>query len=270
MLVGEEFLAKRSTAAPIGKAQKSSEPSEATAIHTSILRLTLALEESRSYWQHGDPSVSVPEKTKIAFEQRWFGGKSLHRVQYILRSFASRYDAFPAALNVLGKWRSMDLSTRQVLCHWHLQLSDPIYRKFTGEYLIQRRDLHDPKVDRAAVLRWVKAEFPDKWSDSTCVQFASKLLSAALEAGLVSKRDPRTLLFPTVPDHALGYLLYLLRQTRIAGSLTSNPYLASVGLDSEGLRARTLPGVSVRTMMGLVEFEWAYPNLEAWAREVLP
>lgn len=111
----------------------------------------------------------------------------------------------------------MDLATRQAVCRWHLQLSDPIYRSFTGECLLQRRSLHEPKVDRNAVLRWVKASFPDKWSDSTCVQFASKLPSAALEAGLVSKRDPRTLTFPKVPDQALAYLRYLLRETRFEG-----------------------------------------------------
>lgn len=37
-----------------------------------------------------------------------------------------------------------------------------------------------------------KTEFPDCWSEATAVQFASKLLSAASEAGLVSpKRNPR-------------------------------------------------------------------------------
>jgi hypothetical protein len=121
------------------------------------------------------------------------------------------------------------------------------------------------------VLRWVKAEYPGKWSDSTAVQFASKLLSAATEAGLVAKREPRALTFPKLSDAALAYLLYLLRETRFEGSLTRNPYLASVGLDEDTLasRARALPGVTLRRMMGLVEFEWAYPDLETWAQEVL-
>ena len=40
-----------------------------------------------------------------------------------------------------------DPATRQVICHWHAQLSDPIYRRFTGEFLIERRTLKDPKVE---------------------------------------------------------------------------------------------------------------------------
>jgi hypothetical protein len=242
-----------------------------TAIHTRILRLALAVEESRAYWEHVDPSVPNADRATVAFEQRWFGAKSMDRVRYLIASFAPRYDAFPNALSVLRHWSSMDLATRQVVCHWHLQLSDPIYRRFTSECLIQRRGLRDAKVDRDAVLRWVKAEFPDKWSDATCVQFASKLLSAALESGLVSKRDPRTLQFPKVTDQALAYLLYLLRETRFEGSLPTNPYLASVGLDEDmlGARARDLPGVTMRRMMGIVEFEWAHSDLAAWAKEVL-
>lgn len=245
--------------------------SEATAVHTRLLRLSLAVEESRAYWEHVDPTIPTADRARVAFEQRWFGAKSLERVRYLVTSLASRYDAFPNAFTVLRQWRSMDLPTRQVLCHWHLQLSDPIYRKFTGECLAERRALREPRVDRDAVLKWVKREFPDKWSESTCVQFASKLLSAALEAGLVSKGTSRPLTFPKVTDHALAYLLFLLRETRIEGTLTSNPYLASVGLDEDLLaqRARALPGVTMHRMMGLVEFEWAFPDLAAWALEVM-
>lgn len=161
----------------------------------------------------------------------------------------------------------MDLASRQAVCHWHLQLSDPIYRRFTSECLVQRRVAREPKVDRNAVLRWVKSEYPNRWSEATCVQFASKLLSAALEAGLVSRRDPRTLSFPPIPNQTLAYLLYLLREVKFEGSLTSNPYLVSVGIDADTLaqRARSLPGVKLRRMMGLVEFDWAYPDLASWA-----
>lgn len=246
-------------------------PAEVTEVHTRILRLALGIEDARRYWEHVDPTVPAAARATVAFEQRWFGAKSLERVRYLLASFQVRYDAFPDALTALCRWRSMDSASRQVICHWHLQLSDPIYRRFSDELLNLRRVLPTPKVDRDAVLRWVKAEYPDKWSESTYVQFASKLLSAALEAGLVSKRDPRTLLYPKVPDRALAYLLYLLRGTQLEGSLAQNPYLRSVGIDEDLLatRARTLPGVTVHRMQHLVDFQWAYPDLPAWAREVL-
>ena len=104
--------------------------------------------------------------------------------------------------------------------------------------------------------------------ESTLVQFASKLLSAASEAGLISpKRDPRDFLTPKVPDVALSYLLHLLRGIEFAGTLTENPYFASVGLAGALLdqRLRALPGVSFRRMGTLMEFDWSWPSLSAWA-----
>jgi len=242
---------------------------EASEVHTRVLRLALGVEESRAYWEHVDPKVALADRAQLAFEQRWFGGKSLERVRFLLANFAHRYDAYPDALAVLRHLRAMDAPTRQVICHWHLQLSDPLYRRFTGGFLVERRAVRDGKVDRDGVLRWVKGEFPARWSEATFVQFASKLLSAASEAGLVSpKRDPRTLPLPKVTDQALGYLLYLLRGVRFEGTLTDNPYLASVGLVDGALeqRLRALPSVGYRRMGHLTEFEWAAPTLTAWAR----
>ncbi len=251
---------------------RADRPAEATDIHTRILRLALGIEESRSYWEHVDPKVPPAQRALIAFEQRWFGAKSLDRIRFLLANFVHRYDPFPDALAVLQRWRSMDAATRQVVCHWHLQLSDPLYRRFTGKFLVERRGLRDPKVDRDIALRWVKNEFPDRWSEATTVQFASKLLSAASEAGVVSpKRDPRSLLLPKVTDLALAYLLHLFRGTRFEGTLTENPYLASVGL-TEGFldqRLRALPGITFRRMAHLTEFEWESPSLTAWAEATL-
>jgi hypothetical protein len=245
---------------------------EATGIHTRILRLALGVEDSRSYWEHVDPTLPVADRALVAFERRWFGSKSLERVRFLLSSFVDRYDAFPEALDVLRRWRSMDAPTRQAVCHWHLQLSDPLYRLFTGKFLVERRGLRDPKVDRHAVLRWMKHEYPNRWSEATLVQFASKLLSAASEAGVISaKRDPRTLLMPKVPDLALAYVMHLLRDIRFAGTLTENPYLSSVGL-AEGFleqRLRSLPGVAFRRMAHLTEFEWTSPTFSAWAEATL-
>ncbi|MBK8256778.1 MAG: DUF1819 domain-containing protein [Polyangiaceae bacterium] len=251
------------------RAQQSTEASE---IHTRILRLSLGVEDSRSYWEHVDPMVPPGERPLIAFEQRWFGNKSLDRVRFLLSTFAQRYDAFPEALSVLRTQRTMDAATRQAICHFHLQLSDPLYRLFSGTFLVERRAHRDAKVDRDVVLRWVQAAFPERWSAATYVQFASKLLSAAGEAGLVSTtRAARAVVLPKVSDFALTYLLYLLRGTRFAGTLTENPYLASVGLVEGFLdqRLRALTGITYRRMGHLTELEWQAPTLTAWA-EVAP
>ena len=270
MFVSSNLLRDR---VPLAAGAADAQSAEIREFHTGILRLTLAIEHSRRYWEHVDPPASLPPPARAAkaFEQRWFGSKSLERVRYLTTTFAARYDAFPASLRVLAGWRDMDPATRQLICHWHVQLTDPLYRRFSGSYLVSRRVGQGATIDRDAVLRWIRAEYPDRWSEATCVQFASKLLSAAREAGLVGTRDPRPLAFPRVGDQALAYLLYLLRHTRFDGDLTGNPYLVSVGVDEDWLvaRARSLPGVSLRRMMGVLDFEWAYPDLAAWRREVV-
>ena len=125
------------------------QPAEATELHTRILRLALGVEESREYWANVDPTVPAASRARVAFEQRWFGARSADRVQTLLSYFSARFDAFPPALDVLRRWRAMDPPTRRLVCHWHLQLSDPLYRRFTGEFLVERRS--SSSVLRSAV-----------------------------------------------------------------------------------------------------------------------
>jgi hypothetical protein len=247
-------------------------PGEVTAVHSRLQKLALGIEETRQYLDHLDPAMPIAERPLAAFEQRWFGNKSFERVSFLVATLVERYDAFPEALSVLRRWRPMDSQTRQVICHWHLQLADPLYRRFSGRFLVDRRSSPGATLDRPIVLRWLRNEFPGKWSDSTCVQFASKLLSAASEAGLVSpKRDPRALLLPKVPDVALAYLLHLLRTVRFEGTLTENPYLASVGLLDGYLdqRLRALSSLSFRRMGDVTDVEWSHHTLTSWADATL-
>ena len=100
------------------------------------------------------------------------------------------------------------------------------------------------------------------------IQFASKLLSAAYSAALVtSNRDPRPIGVPRVSDDALEYLMYLLRETEFEGSLLDNPYARSVGLEGAILeeRLRGLPGLAFRRQGDLIDFGWRHRDLRIWA-----
>ena len=242
---------------------------ETTAVHTRLLRLALAVDESRTYWQFADPSRSPSREAHEAFEQRWFGAISLARVRQLLTYMRARYGALPHAVDALRSWREMEPSTRRLICHWHLQFDDPIYRAFTGEFLVERRALPGATVTREQAMQWLDARFPSRWAGPTLIQYGRKLLAAASEAGLVTARtDPRKLLWPSVPDDALSYLLYFLHEAVFAGTLAENPYLASVGIDGHALgdRIRRLPDVSWNRMGNVDEFTWTYPDLAAWGR----
>lgn len=243
-------------------------PTEVTAVHTRLMKCALEVEDARAYWRHAADAERSPQR---AFEEYWFGAKSLARINVLFANFRARFDAFPEALTVLGRWAHMDPSTRQQIAHWHLQLSDPLYRQFTGVFLVDRRCRNRGDVSRDMVVDWVSDHGSQRWTMSSRVQLASKLLSAAYAAGLVeTNRDPRPVATPRVRDEALAYLMYLLRGVEFEGTLLDNPYVASVGLEGGLLRDRlaALPGLRVRRQGDLVDFDWGYPSLAAWGDAV--
>ena len=243
----------------------SNRPREATEVHTRLLKCALEIEDSRAYWAHADRTSATAQQ---AFDEYWFGARSLARIEVLLTNMRARFGAFPAALHVLHCWPHMSPDTRRIICHWHLQLADPLYRRFTGTYLVARRAGPRPEVTRDLVVGWVGEQGPGRWTMSTRIQFASKLLSAAYSAGLVtSNRDPRPLALPRVPDEALEYLMYLLRETAFEGGLLDNPYASSVGLDGRFLedRLRALRGLGFKRQGDLIDFGWRHNTLRTWA-----
>lgn len=248
----------------------SARPSETVAVHTRLQKCTLEVDNSREFWAR--VGLGETPTVQVAFDECWFGARSFERTAEILSHLRARFEPYPEALQVLASWPDMGPETRRLVCHWHLQLSDPLYRAFTGHFLVERRQRTRATVTRDLATAWVHGRQPGRWSLATRIQFASKLLSAAAAAGLVEgKRDPRPLLYPRVDDPALAYVVYLLRSVDYAGTLLANPYLASVGLEGVELeeRLRRLEGLSFSRQGDLVDLAWSYPSLAAWASHSL-
>ncbi|MFT5455173.1 MAG: hypothetical protein ACI9K2_001652 [Myxococcota bacterium] len=247
----------------------SARPGEVTEIHTRLMKCTLEVHEARAYWERAVPGT--PADPQEAFDQYWFGAKSLARVKVLLANFRARYDSFPEALRVLHAWRHMDPGVRQVICHWHLQLADPLYRAFTGDTLVHRRAGLRTEITRDLVVNWVGEQGPGRWTMSTRIQLASKLLSASAGAGLVDSkagaRGARQLALPRVSDDALTYGIYLLRGLTFDGTLLANPYFRSVGLDGALLedRLKGLDALTFRRQGDLLDYGWRHASLTAWA-----
>lgn len=242
-------------------------PTEASEEHTRILRVMLAVDDCVAYWR-APASVPNADRVRAAFDERWFGDKSETRVRTLLGDMSLRFDAYPSALAALRAW----MPPRQVapwLCHFHTQLADPIYRRFTGEFLPRRRTHGYNVIDRESVGRWVDEQWPSRRSPVTCMKFGSNLLATAQEAGLLKeRRDPRTLSRPRVPSAAVEYLLYLLREVRIDGPLLHSPYVAALAatIDERGDLLRQLPSVRVHILGDVVDFTFAFADLSSWAR----
>ena len=247
---------------------------EATREHANLLRVDLALEDSRAYWENRRPNLPASRAETTAFEERWFGNRSLPNIRRMLADFRRRYDAFPMALSVLSRWEPPNPHVRRNIGHWHLQLADPIYRDFTGIFLETRRLHPEPRVNREVTARWVRERTGDRWAVATTNKMAQNLIKSAARAGLCAETSApeRSLTYPVVPDESLAYLLHLLRHVEFTGTLLANPYLASVGLTGGALekRLKRLDGLSFGRMGDLTTFEWRYPDLKSWAEGTLP
>lgn len=242
---------------------------ESEKAHARLRQVSLAVEESWLYWQHARPDVAANSRVEQAFAERWFGSKRMSRVRVLLYTFAERFDAYPPALEVLHLWCPTDLDTRRAICHWHTQLSDPFYRRFTGDFLPSRWSRREPTVDSDAIVRWVEGEVGERWSPATTLRYAQGLLAAATEAGLCREgAGKRALMAPRVPDDALTYLLYLLRAIDRRGGMLDSPYLTSVSLGGVLLeqQLRRLSALSYRRHGELHDFGWRFDDLRAWAR----
>lgn len=241
--------------------------SESEIPHTRLLKFGLEIEPARTFWR------GTPARAEDTFEALTFGDKSLDRVRALLRILRERFERPPQALPVLRAWTGIDTPTRALICHWHTQLTDPLYRAFTGELLPQRRDVGHQTLRRDEALAFVTERTGDRLRMSTRVQLVSKLCSAAREAGLLSGiTDPRQLQCVRPSDEALTYLLYLLRAVGVAdGAIGDSPYLRSLGLTPDALdrQLRGLRGLSVRRQGALLELDWGHADLLAWARDGL-
>ena len=241
---------------------------EVTRFHTRLLKCDLCTDECRAYWQHASQEGFTPDP-ETAFSEYWFGARSLPRVRMLLAALRERFDLWPEALEVLAAWPSMTVATRRAICHWHLQLADPLYRKFTGVCLPQRRAAGKLVIRRTSVVQWIDQVCPARWQISTRIQFTRKLIHSAEQAGLLVVGDDAVeIQTMRVDDVSLTYLMYLLRCTQFAGTLLQNPYVASLGLDADEIvaRLRRIPAIGFQRQSGLQEFNWQYDSLAHWAR----
>jgi hypothetical protein len=229
-----------------------------------------AAEDCQAYWLRTRPDVLAAERARVAFEERWFGTKSEARVRTIMTDMLERFDAYPEALALLRRLGMVPALVRPWICHVHTQLADPVYRRFSGEFLPARRDQGYTQVDRESVARWVQETWPERWSSTTCLKFGSNLLSTAYDAGLLTdRRDPRKLAPPSPPREIVSYAFYLLRGLDFEGTITDNRTMRSMGvsLDSLRLLGGSLPALRVVELGGAFEITWEAPDLMTFGLE---
>lgn len=204
---------------------------EVSTHHTGLLRLGLAPSHSVTFWTRAKEDLSVDELCRLAAKQDWFGNLTSSRLRYLVAQLQKRFP-YPAR-ELLGFQPRPEQAQDTLVCHWHLQLTDPLYRDYTSRYLIGCWSGPTTSVSIDSSAQWVKRQpSTRKWASNTQRRMASGLLSAATEAGLVARtgRNERELKLPPVSAEDLGYLDGLLRT---AGVKNREAYLVSVGKSGE-------------------------------------
>lgn len=246
---------------------------ETTEFHTRILRVTLSVEESAIFWLRSGPDEPSSSLNPRAFDERWYGGRSVERVKKLHEDFMDRY-SFPGARAALRLWmeKGMPAEAQRLCAHWHMQLTDPLYRAFTGDWLVQRRATGHKTVDRDIVSRWLAESWATDYAPATRQMFAGKLLTSAAQAGLLGPGVVRAMPLPACGLEPLAYLLHLLRAVHVEGSLLDNVYLRSVEMAGSRLDARLKEGAEAgwwrySRMGDLVEMSWTWADLGTWRKE---
>lgn len=178
----------------------------ATSEHTGLLRMGLEVELSRTFWSRAQDGEEAKERRARAAQEAWFPALSEARLRYVMAELEKRFP--PRALASLRRWQP-DEGRAPLVCHWHLQWSDPLYRDFSSGFLVGAWARPEARVSVADVDQWLGQRGSHSgWSLSTRRRLASGLLSAACEAGFV-RGAGRAKELRTVPvdSASLTYLL---------------------------------------------------------------
>lgn len=174
--------------------------------HTGLLRMGLEVDLSRTFWSRADVKEEARERRARAAREGWFPELSDARLRYVIAELDKRFPH--RALVALRQWRPDEVRA-PLICHWHLQWSDPLYRDFSSGFLVSAWARPEARVSVADVDQWLTQRGShDGWSLSTRRRLASGLLSAACEAGFVKgsgrAKELRTV---AVDSASLTYLL---------------------------------------------------------------
>ena len=242
---------------------------EVSKIHTRLLRSTLLEEDSQSFWRNYN-GESQEEAVEKAYNDYWFGNANKATIKRTLGNLFERFVNFPQCLEVLKLWTDMTVQERAIICHWHVQMTDILYRRFTSEFLPSRFVYSPPTFHKDQAQQWVYGFMAEKWAGTTQAQMASKMLNCIRNTGLVSSENKETiqLRYPLISNRCVTYLLYTLREITFNGSLLENPYFKSVGLTGSFLTSQVnqSPSISIQQTGDHTSFEWKHPSLIEWGQ----
>ncbi|HRG77874.1 MAG TPA: hypothetical protein PLX69_25160 [Leptospiraceae bacterium] len=197
--------------------------------HTDLLKVGARIQESKIYLLNRNFSVSKEDTVSKAFSEKWFGFKSQTYVKRLISRFELRFSKFPEAFLLLRSWvEKINLKDFKNICHFHIQLTDPYYRWFTGIYLGNLIFLGYEEIPTEALISSFEELVTTPMSVKVKRTLALRLKTAARDCGILEGKTDKKISLSTPGIIVLYYILFVLRQIGFPSSdIPSSPYIKS-------------------------------------------
>jgi len=213
-------------------------PSEAS---TTMMKVGARLEESRSYLNFVNFEDSLKKQKEKAWNEQWFGFLPEQILETVVFALYQRFGQFPLIVKVLKTWidKGLDNHDFKLLCHFHIQLTEPYYRWATGQYFYQRYNEGFDDIPSNILGKQLEKAFGKEkdLSSQSYQRLARGILSTARDTGILKGKAEKFFAHPLVSIEFLGYLVYALYHFKFPfGEFVTSPYIQSVIKDEAQLR----------------------------------
>jgi hypothetical protein len=243
--------------------------------HMTMLRIGARIEESRSYIRNYQAGYTVKELKLKAWDEQWFGFIPESIFVRLIPAFHSRFGNYPEMVNVIqnGITKGLESYDFKMICNFHIQISDPYYRWFSGDYIPNRLDNGLQEITSTTTAVDFNTKFKKNIKANTLKHFAVNLLNSANDTGLLKGTKLRVTQTPTVTVFFLGYLIYTLGSFDFPmADLINSPFIKSIISEKPRLRSLLTEGQH----KGWWEYNWdmnmfnlklSYQTIKHWFKE---
>lgn len=180
--------------------------------HSSALnKISGRLPEGREFILSFDPALSVPENSRKAYTNRWYGNASERKCSELTQHFKQRYVLSSDHFESLRLFiRKTSFEGFPWLNHFYMLLDDPYYRWATSEFMHDGYQSGLLEIPRLRFDQELKKRLPETVGAGSMMRIGSNLLTAIRDNGLLKGTMKKTIVSPTLPVKVMAFMIYSL------------------------------------------------------------
>ncbi len=180
--------------------------------HSSALnKISGRLPEGREFIASFDIFLPVPDNSRKAYMNRWYGNASERKCNELTRHFNQRYILTPENFESL---RQYILGTSGVdfpwINHFYMLLDDPYYRWAVADFIPDRYQKGLMEIPRSRFDQELKKQLPDTVGAGSLARYGQNLLTAIRDNGLLEGKGKKTIVSPGLSVKTMAFMLYTL------------------------------------------------------------